>query len=64
MIYVLQEDEVLTRCEEEGSTEEEMEFLEKCLEEEMEDQIHIKFADSAEEKKQKGGKNATVNGWQ
>ena len=52
MIYVLQEDEVLTRCEEEGSTEEEMEFLEKWLAVDMEDKGHINFTDSVEEKKQ------------
>ena len=46
-IFVPKEDEVLTRCEEEGSTEEEMEFVEKWLAIDMEDKGHIKFADSA-----------------
>ena len=52
LILVPKEDEVLTRCEEEGRTEEEMEFVEKWLAVDMEDKGHINFTDSVEEKKQ------------
>ena len=52
LISVPEEDEVLTRCEEEGRTKEELEFVEKWLAVDMEDKGHINFTDSVEEKKQ------------